>query len=200
MNTRVRIPAFAPCAATAPARFPVDGQAMVSMPNSSALVAAIETTRSLNEYDGLTASFFNQRFSIPRSLPSRSAEERGEAGADVHGPGPAHREQGLVPVDRVRAVLDAGAADLRLDGVVVVVDLERPKAEFADVQGLDWVVTPALTATQGGGIGQPGSPVSAAVGTRVQPGEEQQQLNKLADSPAAEPPGFRIKGTHGGSS
>ena len=44
-------------AATAQARLPVEAQLRVSKPNSNALVAATETTLSLNEYEGLTLSF-----------------------------------------------------------------------------------------------------------------------------------------------
>ena len=57
MNTTARIPARAAWAATLQARLPVEAQEMVSNPNSRALVAATDTTRSLKEKDGLTLSF-----------------------------------------------------------------------------------------------------------------------------------------------
>ena len=50
-------PALAAWAATLPARFPVEAQARVSNPNSTALVEAMPTTLSLNEWEGLPQSF-----------------------------------------------------------------------------------------------------------------------------------------------
>ena len=57
MNTTPRMPALAAWAATEPARLPVEAQARVSNPSSSALLDAIETGRSLKEKVGLTVSF-----------------------------------------------------------------------------------------------------------------------------------------------
>ncbi len=68
-KTIVFIFAFAPCAETEPARFPVEAQAKVSKSNSSALAVATETTRSLKEKVGLTLSFFIYNWFNPSSLP-----------------------------------------------------------------------------------------------------------------------------------
>ena len=67
MNTMERMPARAAWAATLHARLPVEAQARVSKPNSTALVAATDTTRSLKEKDGFTLSFFRYRLFRPRS-------------------------------------------------------------------------------------------------------------------------------------
>ena len=49
MKTKVLKPALAPCAATDPARLPVEAHANVSKLNSLAFVDATETTLSLKE-------------------------------------------------------------------------------------------------------------------------------------------------------
>ena len=51
------MPARAAWAATEFARLPVEAQASVSKPNSSAFVLATATTRSLNDQVGFTQSF-----------------------------------------------------------------------------------------------------------------------------------------------
>ena len=71
-------PAAAAWAAVALARFPVEAQAMVPMPNSIAFEIATETTRSLNDRDGeLTASFLTHTSPSPSRAASRSARTSG---------------------------------------------------------------------------------------------------------------------------
>jgi hypothetical protein len=55
-KTAASRPSAAARAATAFARFPVDEQARVVIPSSSALAAATAATRSLNEWVGLAVS------------------------------------------------------------------------------------------------------------------------------------------------
>ena len=68
-NTIVFMPAFAPCAATAPARLPVEAQASTSNSNSKAFAVATDTTLSLNENVGFTLSFLIYRLSSPSARP-----------------------------------------------------------------------------------------------------------------------------------
>ncbi len=77
MNTKLRSPACAACAATALARLPVDAHAATLNPNSSAFDNATDVTRSLNEFVGLTVSFFTHTSPRPSSAASRSARTRG---------------------------------------------------------------------------------------------------------------------------
>ena len=77
MNTTARMPALAACAATLQARLPVEAHEIVSNPNSCALVAATDTTRSLNENEGLTLSFLMYRLLSPSRLPRLSALSSG---------------------------------------------------------------------------------------------------------------------------
>src|SRR5437763_16251341 len=77
MKMHARSPALAAWAATAPARFPVDAHASVSNPSSSALVAAIETGRSLREQVGLTVSFLIQTLRSPTARARLSARTSG---------------------------------------------------------------------------------------------------------------------------
>ena len=72
------MPALAACAATAPARLPVEAQASVSKPELAApCVLAIETGRSLNENVGLTVSFLTHRLRSPSARPRFSARTSG---------------------------------------------------------------------------------------------------------------------------
>ncbi len=73
MNTTLWSPATAAAAAVAPARLPVEAQARVSKPNSTARAAAMATTRSLNERVGLRLSSLSQIVATPRALARRSA-------------------------------------------------------------------------------------------------------------------------------
>jgi hypothetical protein len=57
MKTYASIAARAACAETLFARLPVEAQASVAKPNSRAFVAAIVTTRSLNDHVGFAQSF-----------------------------------------------------------------------------------------------------------------------------------------------
>ena len=77
MNTYESRPAAAAWAATALARFPVDAQATVSYPSSRARAIATDTTRSLNEWVGLAASFLIHTSSRPIRSASRSARISG---------------------------------------------------------------------------------------------------------------------------
>jgi hypothetical protein len=77
MNTKLRSPARAAWAATELARFPVDAQAAVLKPNSSAFDSATDATRSLNELVGLSVSFFTHTSPSPRAAASRSARTSG---------------------------------------------------------------------------------------------------------------------------
>jgi len=67
----------AACAATELARLPVDAQAATLKPNSSALLSAIETTRSLKELVGLRVSFLIHTSPRPSSAARRSARTSG---------------------------------------------------------------------------------------------------------------------------
>ena len=82
-NTIVFNLAFRPCAAVAPAKFPVDGHASVSKPNSTVFVVATETTRSLNECVGFAVSFLIHRLSRPRTSPRLSALSSGVIPAPI---------------------------------------------------------------------------------------------------------------------
>src|ERR1051326_2662475 len=73
MKMHARMPALAACAATEPARLPVEAQASTSKPSSRARVLAIDTGRSLNEKVGLTVSFLTHRLRRPNALPRLSA-------------------------------------------------------------------------------------------------------------------------------
>src|SRR5215212_6989898 len=81
MNTYDSSPAAAACAATALAKLPVEGQAIVSKPSSCALATATDTTRSLNEWVGLAASFLTQTSRRPIASASRGARISGVAPA-----------------------------------------------------------------------------------------------------------------------
>ncbi len=77
MNTKLRSPACAACAATEFARLPVDAHAATLNPNSSAFDNATDVTRSLNEFVGFTVSFLIQSSPSPSSAASRSARTSG---------------------------------------------------------------------------------------------------------------------------
>src|SRR5437588_3827870 len=77
MKMHARIRAFAACAATDPARFPVEAHARTSKPSSRARVLAIDTGRSLNENVGLTVSFLIHRLRSPNARPRLWACTRG---------------------------------------------------------------------------------------------------------------------------
>ena len=76
-NTNAGMPAFAAWAAVALARLPVEAHETASNPKALAMVMATETTRSLNEFEGLTESSLIHRRSMPRRSPSRSASRSG---------------------------------------------------------------------------------------------------------------------------
>ena len=76
ISTTERMPARAAAAATALARFPVDGQARTVKPISNAAASATATTRSLNEWVGLPRSSFTQSVRMPSAAASRSARTR----------------------------------------------------------------------------------------------------------------------------
>ena len=67
------MPARAAAAATALARFPVDGQASTLSPSSRAAANATATTRSLNECVGLPESSLIHSRLIPSALARLSA-------------------------------------------------------------------------------------------------------------------------------
>ena len=77
MNTKLRSPACAACAATELARLPVDAHAATLKPNSSAFDNATDVTRSLNELVGFTVSFLIQTSPRPSSAARRSARTSG---------------------------------------------------------------------------------------------------------------------------
>ena len=77
MNTKLRSPACAACAATELARLPVDAHAATLNPNSSAFDSATDVTRSLNELVGFTVSFLIHTSPRPSSAASRSARTSG---------------------------------------------------------------------------------------------------------------------------
>jgi hypothetical protein len=65
------------CAATALARLPVDAHATVWKPSSCAFASATDTTRSLNEWVGLAASFFTQTSRRPSASARRGVRTSG---------------------------------------------------------------------------------------------------------------------------
>ena len=73
MKTTDRMPARAAAAATALARFPVDGQARTAKPSSRAAASATATTRSLKEWVGLPLSSFTQSRRMPSAAARLSA-------------------------------------------------------------------------------------------------------------------------------
>src|SRR5258708_10956684 len=73
MKMHARMPALAACAATDPARLPVDAHERTSKPSSRARVLAIETGRSLKENVGLTVSFLSHKLRSPSAHPRLSA-------------------------------------------------------------------------------------------------------------------------------
>ena len=77
MNTYDSRPAAAAWAATALARLPVEAQATVWKPSSRALASATDTTRSLNEWVGLAASFLTHTSPSPSASASRGARTSG---------------------------------------------------------------------------------------------------------------------------
>src|SRR5919204_757709 len=77
MKMQARSPALAACAATDPARLPVEAHDRVEKPNSIALVLATDTGRSLNENVGLTVSFLSHRLRKPKARPRLSALTKG---------------------------------------------------------------------------------------------------------------------------
>ena len=83
-------------------------QARVSYPNSTALVAATDTTRSLNENDGLTLSFLMYRLLSPSFLAEvPGLHQRCVARHDVHRVVGRRRQQILVAPDAQRPLGDA---------------------------------------------------------------------------------------------
>src|SRR6516164_3021750 len=114
ISTTERMPARAAAAATALARFPVDGQARTVKPISDAAASATATTRSLNEWVGL-----------PRSSLTQSARRPGAARLGVRPGGHVgpDREQAGVPPDVRRSRLNRRPAQRRK----VVTDLQRPE-------------------------------------------------------------------------
>src|SRR5437667_2091945 len=73
MKMHARMPALAACAATDPARLPVEAHDRTSKPSSRARVLAIDTGRSLKENVGLTVSFLSHRLRSPSVRPRLSA-------------------------------------------------------------------------------------------------------------------------------
>ena len=149
MRTIEPIPARAAWAATELARLPVEAQAATLKPSWRALVRATETTRSLNDPVGLAVSFLIHSSPSPSSAASRSAR--------TSGVNPAPRSTGAASSTGSRSPyrqmvrgpgLDPRAGHGRRDPLVVVVDLERPEAEIADVQRLGRVLTPAFPTAQ----------------------------------------------------
>ena len=72
-STTDRMPARAAAAATALARFPVDGQASTLKPSSVAATKATATTRSLNECVGLPRSSLIHNLRMPSAWARLSA-------------------------------------------------------------------------------------------------------------------------------
>ena len=119
----------------------MEAQESASNPNARAIVAATETTRSLNEYEGLTESSLIQRsFEADRRGEPVGAAERREAGAEVHPveAGPARQEH-LVAPQAGGPGLDLLAEVDAVDRVEVVRGLERTEALLADRERLDVV-------------------------------------------------------------
>ena len=77
MRTYEGRPAAAAWALTALARLPVEAQATVSKPSSTARASATDTTRSLNECVGLAVSFLIHTSRSPSLSARRSARTSG---------------------------------------------------------------------------------------------------------------------------
>ena len=145
MKTKLRSPACAACAATEFARFPVDAQATVLNPNSSAFDSATDVTRSLNEFVGFSVSFLMHTSPSPSSDGEAvRPDQRREAGAEVDGGVPLDREQVLVSPHAERSRGDLLAADRLRDRRVVVAHLERAEAPLAGEDRRDVVLASAL--------------------------------------------------------
>src|ERR1700733_8267264 len=155
ISTTERMPALAAAAATALARFPVDGQARTLWPISSAAARATATTRSLNEGGGLPRSPFTPRRPQPDALrqPVR-AHQAGEARLGVRPAGHVgrDRQQARVPPDARRSGLDGLPGQRR----VVVADLKRPETLGAGVLRSQLAGLAALAAGQSGGVAEAG--------------------------------------------
>ena len=103
MNTKLRKPACAACAATEFARLPVDAHAAVLNPNSSAFESATDVTRSLNEFVGFTRVVLDPQLTEAElGGEPVGADERREAGTEVHRRVPLHRQQVRVPPEAER--------------------------------------------------------------------------------------------------
>ena len=86
MNTKLRRPACAACAATELARLPVDAHAATLKPNSSAFDNATDVTRSLNELVGFTRVVLDPDLAETElGGEAVGPHERREAGAEVDG-------------------------------------------------------------------------------------------------------------------
>ena len=131
-------PAAAAWAAVALARLPVDAQATVPMPNSIAFDTATETTRSLNDSDGVADGVVLDPDLLeaePLGEPV-GAHERRHAG--LPGRPRAGRRAAAAPRSATSCAgatrSSRGVSTLPMAGVVVG-DLQRAEAELADVDG-----------------------------------------------------------------
>ena len=150
MNTKLRRPACAACAATALARLPVHAHAAILNPNSSAFDSATVVTRSLNEFVGFTVSFFTHTSPRPSSAARRSARTSGvKPGAEVdRGVAVARQEVGVAPDRQAAPPRSSRGSCRRGDRLVVVGDLERAEAPLAGEDRRDLVLAAALPTSQ----------------------------------------------------
>jgi hypothetical protein len=127
----------------------VDAHAATLNPNSRALLSAIETTRSLNEFVGVARVVLDPHLTEPElGREAVGAHEGRETRPEVDRRIGGDRKQICVPPEARRARGDALAADDAGDRLVVVRDLERTETPFARVNGRYFEFTTALSAAQ----------------------------------------------------
>ena len=157
MNTKLRSPACAACAATELARLPVDAHAATLNPNSSAFDSATGRDPVLERVGGVHRVVLDPHLAEAElGGQAVGAHQRREAGAEVDGRVAVGRQQVGVAPDRQRAGRDLLAADRGADGVVVVGDLERAEAPLAGEDRRDVVLASALPTSQSVHVGHEG--------------------------------------------
>ena len=127
----------------------MDAQANVSNSNSNALAAATDTTLSLKENVGIDAVVLDVEVAQSQAAAEvLRVDKRGEACRHVQGAVSFDGQKIVIAPHGVGPSGDALAADRLGDAGVVVLDLQRAKAEVTRVEGFDRVlpVAPAGSA------------------------------------------------------
>ena len=163
MNTKLRSPACAACAATALARLPVDAHAATLKPNSSAFDSATDVDAVLERVRRVDRVVLDPH--LAESELGREAvgpHERREAGTEVDGRVAVGGKQVVVAPDRERPGRDLLAAGRRGDRLVVVGHLERAEAPLAGEDRGDLVLAAALPTSQAMNVCHWSGPPSSA--------------------------------------